>query len=73
MVSTLRDFYFKPGREDLRREWVEKMPKLFALSSPSGEPVPTAEGLHEKLDAMTAENWEKVREELRKQIGTGKP
>jgi integrase len=73
MVSTLRDFYFKPGREDLRREWVEKMPKLFSLSSPSGEPASGAEGLQEKLDAMNAENWEKVREELRKQIGAGKP
>lgn len=64
MVNTLRSYYFKPGREDLRREWTEKMPALFGLGPVAGTPTPEPITLEEKLKGMTGENWEQERDRI---------
>jgi integrase len=70
-VEVVLAHYFKPSREDFRRELGERMPAMF-----SAKPIPASEtGSTSQMDAvltdlqqMTPENWMAVRDRLVKQL-----
>ena len=59
--------YFQPGREEFRRTLAAKLP---ALLSGTAELKPIEpEALKAKLQSMTAETWETVRDNLLEGLG----
>jgi hypothetical protein len=62
--------YFQPGREEFRRALTAKLPALL-----SGTPEPKSierEELKTKLQSMTMETWEAIRDNLVDGLGLGK-
>jgi len=55
--------YFQPGREDFRRTLAGKMPALLVGGAPKVE-IPGITEIRTKLKAMSAGNWQTIRDEL---------
>ena len=58
-VDVVRKHYFKPGREEFRREFKKAMPKLLMNGEKSRD-----EQLREIAEGMTARSWKKDRARL---------
>jgi integrase len=54
--------YFQPGKDDYRRTLEAKLPAL--MGGKPKTPALSREQLVKRLEAMTAENWPQIREEL---------
>jgi hypothetical protein len=62
--------YFQPGREEFRRALAAKLPALLS-GTPESKPVEREE-LKTKLQSMTVETWETVRDNLLDGLGLAK-
>lgn len=70
-ASIVMKHYFQPGREEFRRTLAGKMPALLVGGEPKIEPVGLPE-VRAKLEAMSEENWPKVRDELLARLSANK-
>ncbi|MBK8858998.1 MAG: tyrosine-type recombinase/integrase [Opitutaceae bacterium] len=65
--------YYKPAREDIRRELMKKMPAFFNIGQPAEPASSDGKSLLKAIEAMTHENWESVRGKILAALGDTTP